>query len=192
MIRHAMTLRQTRGFSLIELLVVVVIVAMVTSIALLSIGLLNDDRELDTEARRLAALINVIQEEAAMQGRDFGLELMTGSYRFVEYDAFSSQWIEIVDDDLLRLRELPEDVEFDLFLEGQRIVLEPDPAEIEEADEDAEAFTRTSNTYTPHIFLFSSGDVTPFQLTLLSVNTRTTVPMEGNYLGTIKIGEDVE
>jgi general secretion pathway protein H len=186
-----MTRRPARGFSLIELLVVVIIVAMVTSIAMLSIGIIDDDRELDTEARRLASLMNAIQEEAAMQGRDFGMELMTGSYRFVEYDAFSSQWIEVVDDELLRLRELPEDVEFDLYLEGQRVVLSPDPAEIEDPeDEDKDAFTRQSNTYAPHIFLFSSGDVTPFQLTLTRLSTRASLPMEGDYLGTITIGED--
>ena len=187
-----MTGRPARGFSLIELLVVVIIVAMVTSIALLSIGIIDDDRELDIEARRLASLINAIQEEAAMQGRDFGMELMTGSYRFVEYDAFSSQWIEVVDDELLRLRELPEDVEFELYLEGQRVVLSPDPAEIEEPDEKKDAFTRVSNAYTPHIFLFSSGDLTPFELTLTRPSTRASLPMEGDYLGTITIGEGEE
>ncbi len=112
-----------------------------------------------------------------MQGRDFGMELMTGSYRFVEYDAFSSQWIAVVDDDLLRLRELPEDVEFDLYLEGQRVVLSPDPAEIEEPDEEEDTFTRELNTYAPHIFLFSSGDITPFELTLTRLSTRASLPM---------------
>ena len=39
------------GFSLIEILVVIVIIGIVSSVALLSLGLLGDDRELQTEAR---------------------------------------------------------------------------------------------------------------------------------------------
>ncbi|NIV18167.1 MAG: type II secretion system minor pseudopilin GspH [Woeseiaceae bacterium] len=182
--------RHHRGFTLIEILVVVMIIATVLSVAVLSVRIVDDDRELRNEARRLGSLISAIQEEASMQGRDFGLEFMTASYRFVEYDAFSGQWIEIVDDDLFRLRELPEEVEFELYLEGQRIVLEAEAVEIEEPKEDDDPFTRASNTYTPHVFLFSSGDVTPFELSLTRLPTRATIPMQSDFLGTISIGEN--
>ena len=77
------------GFSLIEILVVIVIIGIVSSVALLSLGLLGDDRELQTEARRLISLVEVAQDEAVMQGRELGLEFMAHSYRFVEYDPLS-------------------------------------------------------------------------------------------------------
>ena len=44
------------GFTLIEILVVVSIIGIVLSIAVISLGVLGDDRELREEARRLAAL----------------------------------------------------------------------------------------------------------------------------------------
>ena len=47
----------SRGFTLIEILVVVIIVATVVSIALLSVSVGGDDAELDREGRRLASLI---------------------------------------------------------------------------------------------------------------------------------------
>ncbi len=157
--------RRIGGFSLIEILVVVVIVAIVTSMALLSIGLLGDDRELRTEARRLVSLVEVAQDEAMMQGREFGLELMTNSYRFVEYEPLLNQWNELLGDDTLRLRQLPEDVEFALFLEDKRILLEPEPDDFDASDEHRNQ-TLTEN-YAPHILIFSSGDMTPFELRIM-------------------------
>jgi len=179
-------IRHTRGFSLIEILVVVVIIAIVSSIALLSLGLLGEDRELETEARRLASLVQVAQDEAMMQGREFGLEFMTASYRFVEYDPLTTGWSELLGDDLFRRRDLPEDVEFELFLEGQRVLLNTDPAEIDEPDDDAPA-KDTARSYAPHVLIFSSGDVTPFELTITRYPGNHSVALEGNLLGQIDI-----
>ena len=96
------------GFSLIELLVVVSVIGIITSMVLLSLGVLGDDRQLRVEARRISSLLELAQDEAVMQGREFGLEVMLSSYRFVEYDAFQSRWVELIGDDTFRLRQLPE------------------------------------------------------------------------------------
>ena len=53
------TLRFDRGFTLIEILVVIVIVGTVLSIAMLSFGVLGNDRDLQTEAKRFVALMEV-------------------------------------------------------------------------------------------------------------------------------------
>ena len=49
-----------------------------------------------------------------LQGREFGLEFMENSYRFLELDPLTGQWSEIPGDDTLRLRELPEEIELAL------------------------------------------------------------------------------
>lgn len=181
--------RWERGFSLIEILVVVVIIAIVSSVALLSLGLLGADRELETEARRLASLVEVAQDEAMMQGREFGLEFMTDSYRFVEYDPLSSQWMELFGDEMFRLRRLPEDVEFDLYLEGKRILLDYEPAEMEERDEDS-PMRLVEDTYAPHILIYSSGDVTPFELAITRRPTDQSVRLEADLTGQIDLADD--
>jgi general secretion pathway protein H len=183
--------RRTRGFSLIEILVVVVIIAIISAVALLSLGLLGEDRELETEARRLASLVEVAQDEAIMQGREFGLEFMTTSYRFVEYDPLINQWAELFVDDMFRQRELPEDVEFELFLEGQRVLLDTDAAEIEVPDEDAPVRDATE-TYAPHVLIFSSGDVTTFDLAITRRLGDHTIVLEGNLLGQVEIASEEE
>ncbi|MDH3352532.1 MAG: type II secretion system minor pseudopilin GspH [Gammaproteobacteria bacterium] len=182
--------KQGRAFSLIELLVVISIIGIVMSIALLSLGLLGDDRELQTEGRRIVALVQVAQDEAVMQGRDFGLEFMLNAYRFVEYDPFLNVWGELIGDDTLRVRQLPEDFEFDLFLEGQRVLLALDPASLEEPDEaDRRDLTET---YAPHILIFSSGDTTPFELRIVRRTDDQEVVLENNLLGDIKFAEAEE
>lgn len=184
------TKRSAAGFTLIELLVVIVIVATVSSIALLSFGILGDDRELQTEARRFAALTEVAQDEASMQGREFGIEFMTAGYRFVEFDAFTGQWTDIPGDDTLRLRGLPDEVVFELYLEDKRIILNDDPAPFEDPKKDTGR--AASQRYSPHLLVFSSGDTTPFELHIWRAHDDRRVVLHGDALGTIKIARPDE
>lgn len=177
--------RYQAGFTLIEILVVIVIVATVLSIALLSFGLLGDDREVKTEAHRFVALAELAQDDATMQSREFGIEFMSAGYRFVEFDALTAQWADIPFDETMRLRALPEGVEFELFLEDKRIVLSNDPAPFEDPDkQDGRAATEV---YAPHLLVYSSGDATPFELHVLRNADDRRVVIQGDALGTIEI-----
>lgn len=182
------TSRKSHGFTLIEILVVVVIVATIVGTVVLSMGLVGDDRELETERNRIASLIEVAQDEAMMQGREFGIEFMQTAYRFVEFDPFTFQWSEVPGDELFRLRELPEEMEFDLFIEGQRITLELDPQQFSDTDDD-DASTQLED-YEPHLFVFSSGEATPFELRLRRGINDQELVMRGDIFGDIEFGEE--
>jgi len=178
------TSRSETGFTLVELLVVIVIIATVLSIAMLSFGIIGDDRDLKTEAKRFAALTEVAQDEATMQGREFGVEILTAGYRFVEYDGLTGLWTDIPGDDTLRLRGLPEGVEFELYLEDKRILLDNDPAPFE----DPEKITgRGTQAYAPHLLVYSSGDATPFELHLWRSHDDVRVVLRGDALGAVRI-----
>lgn len=176
--------RRSRAFTLIEILVVVSIIAVVMSIAVLSLGVLGDDRDLREEGRRLVALVQVAQDEAVMQGREFGIEFMTGGFRFVEFDPLLNTWSELIGDDTLRMRELPEEMEFELWVEGQRVLLDPEPAETELPDE--KTSVSVAENYAPHILVFSSGDMTPFELRVQRQDLDQLIVLESNLLGDIK------
>ena len=182
------TTRRQQGFTLIEILVVVIIIATVSGIALMSIGLIGDDKELSTERQRLASLIEVAQDEATLQGREFGLELMTSTYRFVEFDPFASPWSEILGDDLFRLRQLPEGMEFDLYVEDKRVILADDPKELEDPED--ESLLRTTEKYAPHIFVFSSGELTAYEIRLRRPQQDQQLVMRGDILGEIEFVDE--
>ena len=66
---------RSKGFTLVEILVVVVIMAIVISLAVLSIGTTGRDTQLDEESRRIEGLVDILHERALLEGRDFGLRI---------------------------------------------------------------------------------------------------------------------
>ncbi len=70
------------GFTLIEILVVVVIIGIICVGALLSMSFIGPDRELHTEGDRLADLMNYAQEQGELQTRELGLYCTDHSYKF--------------------------------------------------------------------------------------------------------------
>lgn len=158
-----------RGFTLIEVLVVVVIIGIVSSVVLISLDVIGDDRDLQREARRLASLIELAADEAELQGRDFGVEFIRQGYRFVEYDPFFDTWTEILGDDVLRPRDLPEDFEFSLIVEDKRVELTERAAETDSRDEDDDDVRSGPlvDRYAPHAMILSNGDLSPFDVTII-------------------------
>ena len=65
---------RSKGFTLIEILVVLVIMAIVISIAVLSINTTGRDTQLDEESRRIQGLVDILHERALLEGRDFGTQ----------------------------------------------------------------------------------------------------------------------
>jgi general secretion pathway protein H len=107
------------GFTLIEILVVVVIIGIVTVGAMLSLSFAGPDRELHTEGDRLADLMNYAQEQGELQTRELGLYCTDHSYRFLAFDARRNLWVPIDDDEALRARTLPDAVKLQLDVEGR-------------------------------------------------------------------------
>jgi general secretion pathway protein H len=174
------------AFTLIELLVVIVIIAVISAVALLSLGILGDDRSLQREARRLSSLIELANDEASIQGRDYGLEFMQSGYRFVEYDPLLNQWYEMIGDDFLRPRQIEEGLEFELIIEDRRILLDESAAETQRDEDD----TNLTDDYIPHILIMSSGDVSPFELRFLRPSDRTAVTLTMSLAGELEIQGD--
>ena len=96
------------GFTLLELLVVVVIIGIVTSMAVISVHVLGGDHEMDQEASRLRAVLIQVREDAMLQGQDVGLRIDARGYDFLRYDTRNERWLIVSDDPLLRERVLPD------------------------------------------------------------------------------------
>lgn len=95
-----------RGFTLIEMLVVLLIMGIL--LGLVSVVAQPDDRaRLHVETERLAQLIDLAATEARFAGKSIAWATDGASYRFWQFSE-DLGWSEIVGDDLLRTRTLPQ------------------------------------------------------------------------------------
>jgi general secretion pathway protein H len=175
--------RRPAGFTLVEMLVVVVIIGMVAVGIILSLGNTGRDSAMEQERDRLVGLMAYVRERAELQTVEYGLHCDLHSYRFVLHNSRTNQWQEDILDDQLRARSLPAGLRFSLVIEGRPIVLE-DPSQ-----KDIE---HKLNDLTPQVMLFSDGDLNSFEVTLQreGVNRTTTIRSVNN--ASIESGELVE
>ncbi len=141
---------QSRGFTLLEIMVALVIVGVIVTMATLALP--NPEDKLREESRRMGAVIGMVQEEAILQSRDFGMTFWQQGYAFYEYTA-EGKWQKIAQDNTLRNYQLPTGIRLQLILEGIEVVMSPIEPE------------------KPQVFILSNGEISPFRLRLKFLDT---------------------
>jgi general secretion pathway protein H len=172
--------RPQRGFTLIELMVVVVIIGVVVAGTVLSIGAASNDTQLEEERDRLVAMIQYVRERGELQTREYGLRLAPASYQYVVYEPRTGAWIADDLDTSLRERKLPTGLDFALVVEGREVVIDKDKAPGQLKDEVA--------NLTPQVMLFSNGDTSDFALTLRRRSAARSVTLQSAEDGKISVG----
>jgi len=130
------------GFSLIEILIVIVIITLTSLFITLNIGdFTSRPHNITAVAQRIESIFRVAQEQAILQDSQIGVVINTQGYRFVhlmsEQQTGQTQWRPLNKDNLLTQYTLPK---------GYQLAI------------------HEMNTQQPQIIFYSSGDITPFQL----------------------------
>jgi general secretion pathway protein H len=160
------------GFTLLEILVVVVIIAVMTTIGVLSMGTLGTDREIDAELERYADALEAAHEQAQLEGRDYGVRFLPGSYEILAYAPDRQRWESVAEDRLYERHEFPDGLQLRLEIEGKVLQLGADPP---------------TAPAVPQVVLFASGDVSPYRVLLQREGVDRTVTVEGRPDGTLEI-----
>src|SRR5439155_18871917 len=147
MMRSGCALRAGAGFTLVEMLVVVLIIGVISAGVLLSITLTGRDHELEKESDRMLALFTYEREQAELQTREYGVLFQDDGYEFLTYDMRRATWRDVFEDDALGARKLPDGLGVRLTVEARPVVLSR-PADAKDK--------------TPQVMLFSNGDLTSF------------------------------
>jgi general secretion pathway protein H len=165
---------RSKGFTLVEILVVVVIMAVVISLAVLSIGVTGRDAQLDEETRRIEGLVGLLHERALLEGRDFGLRIEPSAYGFVVYDPMHDRWLPMDQEREFRHRELANGLSFQLQLDAQTVVLKA-----------VDRNLMSNAPPTPQLTIAASGEGTPFRLTLRRAETKASASVDGDARGKV-------
>ena len=179
-----------RGFTLIEILVVLVIIGIVVGVALIKLGALGRSPAAKRAAEQLSSLATLASQQAVMDGQQYGLLVSRHGYQFYVFDG--QTWKPVQDDEMFRARHLGKDVIFKLHLEGEPVNLAktdlvPSEASSSTADSadlglgssdnlQSQEDKQNSNDHgkqsnhdrtkqpKPQIALLSSGEITPFRI----------------------------
>jgi general secretion pathway protein H len=157
-----------RGFTLLEILVVVLIIGIVLSLTTLAFRDDIEDR-LRTEVQRLAALLTLASQEAVLQGGELAIVFSPRGYHFQVLE--DGKWTD-ARDAVLRERQLAEDLALFVEIEGESA-----PPGGKDAEEQP-----------PRVFLLSSGEMTPFTITLKHTNSTATYQLHGDFSGEFTFG----
>lgn len=169
------------GFTLIEVIVVVLIIGVIVSFAVLSVsGRAQDDR-LENEARRLVELFRLASDEAILLGIELGFSSDDNEkYEFVTIGE-EGRWVRYQENGPLRPRKLSDGMEIEVITEDF-----PIPKDKDKKKKNDEALV-------PSLLFLSSGELTPFQLLVSAVGAGQTYVIEGVLTGKVTmraLGED--
>ncbi|VVC75072.1 Type II secretion system protein H [Aquicella siphonis] len=147
--------RSAGGFTLIEILVVIFIISIVTSVALLTVSR-NENRQIESFTHELVQLVTLAEEQAMLQPVVLGLALDEQSYQFSTFQPGEGEkkpsWT-LFQDKMLGPHRIPEGIQLGVEISGQRQAAERDDNQDEEGKPAA-----------PQVIISTNGDITPFTI----------------------------
>jgi general secretion pathway protein H len=155
------------GYTLLEILVVLVMISIVASMAMLTIGH-NERKRLEVFTQKLAQTLSLAEEQALLQPATLGLGLSPDSFRFYEYRKTQTEahW-EALSDQELGLQTIPADIQISLKIEDKIQALQ------------------TEDNKTPAILISTNGTLTPFVILIGKKNEKPRYVLRGHANGSI-------
>ncbi|WP_220769965.1 type II secretion system minor pseudopilin GspH [Shewanella sp. MBTL60-007] len=185
--------RQT-GFTLMEVLLVVLLMGLAATAVTLGMGGASKEKALERTAQQFMMATEMVLDETVLSGHFVGIVIEDTSYKFVYYD--EGKWKPLEQDRLLAERQMEPGVEMVLVLDGLPLVQEDEEQDswfdeplIEKSADEKKKFPE------PQIMLFPSGEMSAFELSFVSkdeMQQDIEVVVFGDALGRLRMGFEDE
>jgi len=171
-----------RGFTLVEILIVMIIVGVMASMAVLAIGG-DPHQQLKQEAQRIRLVLQLAADEALLQGQEYGLKLTREGYQVLQFDEEKEEWTA-AELEAFAAYQLPNDITLSLQSEGSTV----DLTILNKNEQQQDQKPQEESALKPALLLLSSGEMTPFTLQLHSADSERHMQLAGDGLGDISLG----
>ncbi len=140
-----------QGFTLLELLIVLVIISIVVAATALTLGTRSHDQTWRSDANILRSQIQLAQQQAIFTNQTYGLAISNKAYAFMLYQEVDNkyQWQTITQQAGLRSKQWIDTDSVNLQMNNNTISLDAD-----------------DSSPTPQIIFYPSGQISPFILRL--------------------------
>ncbi|WP_174269815.1 type II secretion system minor pseudopilin GspH [Vibrio orientalis] len=160
-------MRHHSGFTLLEILLVLVLVS-VASVAVISTLPVSAEDGAKQQAQSLYHRVQLLNEEAILSGRDYGLHVDEKKSAYEFFHLTSEGWQRLDGVNIAERTELDDNLALNLVLGGnvwanKERLFEPGSLFDEEMFAEYEQEKRLPP---PQVFIMSSGEVTPFSIAI--------------------------
>lgn len=130
---------KSRGYTLIEILIVIVIISIVASVATLTIHF-NRNKQIEAFANQLTDLISLAENDAMLRDTVFGVAITPKAVQFFEWDEKNHAW-QASTEKVFRDKNLLDEMQVALTIHQDTIPLDGKPHLIISPSGDLPAFT---------------------------------------------------
>lgn len=211
-----------QGFTIIEIMVVITIIGIMTGLIAVSMTTTDPQKQLNREALRFKALIQMAQEEALFSQEEIGVIVNEQGYKFARWsvvqpvsglesddeddpattpvnpfldnNTIPPTWNLMAEEKEFRAYELSEEFEIILEVDQEQIDLNAgeDPQR-QRAKRAEDILEEEEEELEPNIFILSSGEISPFVMEMyVKDNSDVMAKISANEAGKVWIGDEDE
>ncbi len=157
-----------KGFTLFELLIVVVLITLGTLFIVPQLNLGDSQQRVQKEAERMAVILEAVRQEAILKFKTYVLQVFPTHYQFLVLGEMSG--LQPLEDQLFRPRRLPSDMYFKTSLDVNESISLDQILNQGEQEEDSDEEQTDPEQQEPilNIIIFASGELSPFTLEFIS------------------------
>lgn len=185
-------LRQT-GFTLMEVMLVILLMGLTAAAVTMSIGNSGPQQALERTAQQFMAATELVLDETVLSGQFIGIVIEKNSYQFVFYK--DGKWNPLEKDRMLSEKQMETGVSLNLVLDGLPLVQEDEEEKSWFDEPFIEAKTEDKKKHPePQIMLFPSGEMSAFELSFIAKTDKGQIDVlvVGDALGRLTLGRPDE